>query len=112
MPPQYYLLQTLAPIITGDVSTPEQKEAVRKLAESGFGSMVINPRPLPNKHEEGWTIMTYEGDETRGGAPGTRHRSLLNPKKGLVSAFLPRFDRSITNTKLYADASRAARAEF
>ncbi|KIJ24950.1 hypothetical protein M422DRAFT_785735 [Sphaerobolus stellatus SS14] len=84
MPPQYYLLQTLAPIITGHATTHDQREAVRRLARSGFGGMVINPRPLPYKHEEGYTIMTYEGDETRGGPPGTLHRSLLIPKKGLM----------------------------
>lgn len=85
MPPQYYLLQTLATIISGDVSTLEEKERVYELAKGKFGAMVINPRPLPYKHEKGYIIMTYEGDETRGGAPGARHRSLLYPKNGLVS---------------------------
>ncbi|KAJ2966125.1 hypothetical protein NUW54_g13900 [Trametes sanguinea] len=39
--------------------------------------MVINPRALPGHDVKGtgYQVLTYEGDETRGGSPGRRHRS-------------------------------------
>ena len=46
---------------------------------------MINPRPLPEKDEQGLTVLTYEGDELRGGESGARHRVRVCFKKGVVS---------------------------
>ncbi|KAI0333560.1 hypothetical protein GY45DRAFT_1319527 [Cubamyces sp. BRFM 1775] len=76
-PPQFYLLTTLAGILQGTQNTPDQRERVRTLAHGAFGSMVINPRALPGHDVKGtgYQVLTYEGDETRGGSPGRLHRS-------------------------------------
>ncbi|CDO73591.1 hypothetical protein BN946_scf185014.g61 [Trametes cinnabarina] len=76
-PPQLYLLTTLADVLKGGRNTPDQRERVRTLAYGPFGSMVINPRPLPGHDVKGtgYQVLTYEGDEARGGSPGRRHRS-------------------------------------
>ncbi|KAI0780616.1 hypothetical protein BD413DRAFT_600179 [Trametes elegans] len=77
-PPQFYLLTTLARILVpGERNTAEQRARVRALAFGAFGGMVINPRPLSGHDMKtaGYQVLTYEGDETRGGAPGRRHRS-------------------------------------
>ncbi|KAI0664698.1 hypothetical protein C8Q70DRAFT_7269 [Cubamyces menziesii] len=76
-PPQFYLLTTLASILQGTQNTPDQRERVRTLAHGAFGRMVINPRPLPGHDVKGtgYQVLTYEGDETRGGSPGRLHRS-------------------------------------
>ncbi|KAL7283649.1 hypothetical protein ACG7TL_003085 [Trametes sanguinea] len=76
-PPQMYLLTTLADILKSERNTPDQRDRVRTLAHGAFGSMVINPRPLPGHDVKGtgYQVLTYEGDETRGGSPGRRHRS-------------------------------------
>ncbi|KAI0362460.1 hypothetical protein OH77DRAFT_1515702 [Trametes cingulata] len=76
-PPQFYLLTTLAGILNGTQNTPDQRERVHSLAHGSFGNMVINPRPLPGHDVKGtgYQVLTYEGDETRGGSPGRLHRS-------------------------------------
>ncbi|KAL6301597.1 NUDIX hydrolase domain-like protein [Sparassis latifolia] len=74
MPPQVYLLSTLADILQGGENTLAQRERVGALSRGLFGRMVVNPRPLPERDPEGRTILTYEGDETRGGKPGRLHR--------------------------------------
>ncbi|KAF8469919.1 NUDIX domain-containing protein [Gautieria morchelliformis] len=84
MPPQFYLLSTLASILQGDGTTVEQMNTIRRLACSSFGGYVINPRPLPEKDEEGLTVLTYEGDESRGGKPGARHRARVRSRKGVM----------------------------
>lgn len=85
MPPQYYLLHTLALILQGDISSHEQRETVRGLACGAFGKRVFNPRILPQKDPQGRMILTYEDDETRGGALGARHRAIVKQGKGEVS---------------------------
>lgn len=87
MPPQFYLVTTLASVLEGDVNTAQQRDTVALLSSGAFGKMVINPRPLPHGAPEGWTVLTYEGDESRGGAKGRLHRSLVKFEKGGVSAF-------------------------
>lgn len=82
MPPQYYILSTLADILHGPVNTPEQRERVNTLSHGPFGRMVINPRSLA-KDENGRTILTYEGDETRGGPKGRLHRALVKIRPGV-----------------------------
>ncbi|THG99960.1 hypothetical protein EW026_g2479 [Hermanssonia centrifuga] len=86
MPPQFYLVSTLASILDGNVNTLEQRARVEALSSGVFGRMVINPRPLAHGAPDGWSILTYEGDETRGGAKGRLHRSLVKfAGRGTVS---------------------------
>jgi hypothetical protein len=85
MPPQFYLLTTLASVLSGDMTTITQKDAIHRLACGSFGGYVINPRTLPEKDEQGLTVLTYEGDELRGGKQGARHRARVRSKKGGVS---------------------------
>ncbi|KAF9469229.1 hypothetical protein BDZ94DRAFT_1151973 [Collybia nuda] len=86
MPPQAYLLTTLSGLLQGRVNTPEQRTRVEELSAGMFGRMVINPRRLLKEDEEGRTILTYEGDETRGGSKGRLHRVLVKMgKTGITS---------------------------
>lgn len=87
MPPQYYLLSTLADVLSADATTIMERQRVRDLAQGAFGRMWINPRALPGKDERGRTVLTYEGDETRGGSEGRLHRSLVRMGKRGVSAY-------------------------
>ncbi|THG98274.1 hypothetical protein EW145_g7455 [Phellinidium pouzarii] len=88
MPPQFYLLTTLNEIFSGagaEVSTAAQRQLVQRLAHSSFGQMVINPRYLPGPEGElpdGRRVLTYEGDESRGGKKGRLHRAIIKPQKG------------------------------
>ncbi|KAF9052821.1 NUDIX domain-containing protein [Panaeolus papilionaceus] len=84
MPPQFYLLSTLADILQGSKNTPEQRSQVEKLSNGLFGRMIINPRPI-GQDSDGRTILTYEGDETRGGSVGRLHRALLKMQGGGAS---------------------------
>ncbi|KAJ3528975.1 hypothetical protein NM688_g7919 [Phlebia brevispora] len=77
MPPQFYLVTTLASILQGPVNTPEQRHKVHGLSTGAFGRLVINPMPLRQGAPEGWSVLTYEGDEARGGKAGRLHRSLV-----------------------------------
>lgn len=84
VPPQFYLLTTLAEILKGTNNTVEQRAKVERLATGPFGRLAINPKRLP-KETEGRAVLTYEGDETRGGLPGRLHRSLVIWKKNGVN---------------------------
>ncbi|TCD70980.1 hypothetical protein EIP91_000888 [Steccherinum ochraceum] len=80
-PPQFYILSTLAEFLDDVSNGPEQRAKIERLSEGMFGRMVINPRALKEK-DEGRTVFVYEGDETRGGPVGRRHRSLVKFGKG------------------------------
>lgn len=82
MPPQFYIMSTLADILQGAVNTPDQRKKVEILSRGNFGKMVINPRKL-KEDENGRSILTYEGDETRGGPKGRMHRALLKMQGGV-----------------------------
>lgn len=85
MPPQLYILTTLAELIAGSneqLSTVEQREVITRLAKGAFGRMSINPRPLKEGAPEGKNVLTYEGDEARGGKKGRLHRVVFKPRKG------------------------------
>lgn len=84
MPPQFYLVHTLAAILRGGATTAEQRARVEELARGAFGRMVINPRHLGRPDAEGRIILTYEGDHTRGGPEGRLHRVLIRAGKGGV----------------------------
>jgi len=85
MPPQYYLLSTLADILQGPTNTLPQREKVETLSSGLFGKMVITPRRYYKKDDDddkmGRVILTYEGDETRGGSKGRLHRALVKMTK-------------------------------
>lgn len=76
MPPQYYILSTLADILHGSQSTSDQRQKVRALSQGLFGQMTINPKKI-GEDQTGRAILTYEGDEMRGGAQGRLHRMLV-----------------------------------
>ena len=84
MPPQAYLLHTLSEILQSRSNTPTQRELVETLSRGLFGRMVLNPLRLGSPDGEGRYVMTYEGDETRGGSKGRRHRVLVKAGKAGV----------------------------
>ena len=92
MPPQFYLLYTLVDILKGPINTLAQREKVQKLSRGLFGKMVITPKHY-HKEDDGKTgrvivILTYEGDETRGGPKGRVHRALVKmTKDGVCCTF-------------------------
>ncbi|KII88148.1 hypothetical protein PLICRDRAFT_175788 [Plicaturopsis crispa FD-325 SS-3] len=73
MPPQYYLLETLAGILSSRQNTPAERSKVEELSCGEFGRMSINPVGV-GSDAEGRAVLTYEGDETRGGSKGRLHR--------------------------------------
>jgi len=76
MPPQYYLLTTLAEVLpTGAVHSEAAKEGLKELSRGAFGQMQINPMPIRHETEKRRSYLVYEGDEARGGPKGRRHRS-------------------------------------
>jgi hypothetical protein len=85
MPPQFYILSTLSDILKGTQNDGEQRARVMELSQGSFGRMVINPVGK-GQDEQGRTILTYEGDELRGGSKGRLHRAHLKMGKG-VSRF-------------------------
>ncbi|KAI5900532.1 uncharacterized protein SCHCODRAFT_02608140 [Schizophyllum commune H4-8] len=91
MPPQFYILTTLAGIFGGgDAQAVDARSKIERLARGPFGRMAINPRRLnandashpKSSVEEGETVLTYEGDEARGGPRGRRHRAVVRFAKG------------------------------
>jgi len=72
------------------VSIAAQRERIAALSQGQFGRMIINPRRLITKGDDGYVIFTYEGDETRGGPKGRLHRSIVKfgetgvPKEGVL----------------------------
>lgn len=82
MPPQFYILSTLADILKGSETTAEQKEQLEILSAGAFGRLTINPRGI-GKTEDGRTILAYEGDESRGGVKGRLHRALVRFEKAV-----------------------------
>ena len=76
MPPQFYILSTLAEILKGSVNTAEQREQVAALSGGAFGRLVINPLAI-GKDDTGRQILAYEGDEGRGGPKGRLHRAFV-----------------------------------
>lgn len=91
MPPQFYLLSTLASVIHGRATTPDQISRVRELSVGNFGKMAIHPGPHPGgraEDQDGRTVLTFEGDETRGGSKGRLHRALVKfDKRGVSTLF-------------------------
>jgi 8-oxo-dGTP pyrophosphatase MutT (NUDIX family) len=83
-PPQYYILETLRPILTGLSSTESQRNAVQMLSRAAFGRMVINPK-LFRINDGVDEAFVYEGDELRGGPKGRLHRMVVERKGALFS---------------------------
>jgi hypothetical protein len=103
MPPQFYLISTLADILIGGETTEAQRNRVQTLSKGCFGSMVINPRALSDEDEQGRQVLSYEGDETRGGSKGTLHRSLVKFSKGGVSISLGYYSSIHVDHNSYVD---------
>ncbi|KAG6862056.1 hypothetical protein C0995_007186 [Termitomyces sp. Mi166 len=82
MPPQAYLLYTLSEILQSRLNTSAQRDRVETLSRGLFGRMVLNPLRLGSPDGDGRYILTYEGDETRGGSKGRRHRVVVKAGKG------------------------------
>ncbi|KAG1756334.1 uncharacterized protein EDB91DRAFT_8759 [Suillus paluster] len=78
-PPQYYIMETLRPILTGPTSTESQRNAIRMLSKAAFGRMVINPRVF-RVNDGVDEAFVYEGDELRGGPKGRLHRVVVKRK--------------------------------
>lgn len=86
MPPQFYILTTLCDILRGTRNTEEQQKKLVCLSQGAFGRMVMNPRPSKPQEEDlaqGYSILTYEGDKTRGGSKGRLHRAKLRVVDGV-----------------------------
>ena len=79
MPPQFYLLTTLAELLSEDRLTPSEKHQLDTLANGAFGRMTILPQILPN--EDGGIVYAYVGDQALGGPVGRLHRC-VHPKQG------------------------------
>ncbi|KAF7337963.1 putative nudix hydrolase 7 [Mycena venus] len=86
MPPQFYIVQTLADILRSGATTADQRARVEELARGAFGKMVINPRRLGPPDAQGRVVLTYEGDHTRGGPEGRLHRATILAGKGGVTS--------------------------
>ncbi|KAJ7284060.1 NUDIX hydrolase domain-like protein [Mycena rebaudengoi] len=82
MPPQFYIIHTLAGILRGGANTAEQRARVEELASGAFGRMVFNPQQLGPPDEQGRIVLTYEGDHARGGPQGRLHRATMLVGKG------------------------------
>lgn len=86
MPPQFYILQTLSEILSSPRNTADERSKVETLARGLFGRQVINPLPGPGRG-----VLVYEGDETRGGSKGRRHRIKFSVNEAKVSRFVRRW---------------------
>ncbi|KZV65426.1 hypothetical protein PENSPDRAFT_655802 [Peniophora sp. CONT] len=101
MPPQYYILSTLANILIGHSPSATQRAQVEALSVGPFGTLVVNPRPYKGPEvPEGLSCLTYEGDEQRGGPPGRLHRSYIRFDKST-----PREIRLLRNFDVFTDLS-------
>ena len=84
------------PVDIRSAQAVDARSKIERLARGPFGRMVINPRRLDAADasypksgvEEGETVLTYEGDEARGGPRGRRHRAVVRFAKGGVSVML------------------------
>ncbi|KAJ3822632.1 NUDIX domain-containing protein [Lentinula raphanica] len=85
MPPQFYILYTLSNILRNHTTTFEERVAVQRLSSGPFGRMTLNPRRLIQPEGSPFTVLTYEGDETRGGSPGRLHRAVVKMGKGGIT---------------------------
>lgn len=87
MPPQVYLLSTLADILHGYENTSGQRNSIEELSKGAFGRMVMNPHILTVEGEgKGWTTLVYEGDEAFTGPKGQLHRMRVKfDKNGITS---------------------------
>ncbi|THV07815.1 hypothetical protein K435DRAFT_772195 [Dendrothele bispora CBS 962.96] len=87
MPPQYYILSTIHDVFSTFPDRSMQRAKIRELSGGLFGKMVINPRRTDgNTNGHGDAVLTYEGDETRGGKKGRLHRSEVKVGKGGITS--------------------------
>jgi hypothetical protein len=86
MPPQFYILSTLANILSGPVTTAEQRTKTECLSSGVFGKTTFIPRKL-GQDEHGRVILALKGDEMYDGPIGCRHRILGEIVEGEVSLY-------------------------
>ncbi|KAF7322417.1 Nudix hydrolase domain-containing protein [Mycena chlorophos] len=98
MPPQFYIIRTLADVLA---SGRPLRDQVERLARGAFGKQVINPARFvpPEGLEKGVTVLTYEGDESRGGPKGRLHRAVVKMDKAGVTTEL----RLLRNFDIFTD---------
>ncbi|EIW84837.1 hypothetical protein CONPUDRAFT_97199 [Coniophora puteana RWD-64-598 SS2] len=85
-PPQYYILDTLRPLLAGRRTTEAQRQRLAALSRSAFGALEINPKvTMVEGGDREARFFLYEGDELRGGAPGTIHRAECRLKNGVFA---------------------------
>jgi len=78
MPPQFYLLKTLAEILPSDSTfSPKAFEQLKRLSRGTFGRIQINPSVFRHESDPLKSYFVYEGDEALGGPKGQRHRSVV-----------------------------------
>jgi len=82
MPPQFYILSTLADILDGTVNTPDQRRKLEALSAGAFGKIVFNPRKI-GQDEDGRLILALEGDESSGIRKGCLHRVIAKMDTGV-----------------------------
>lgn len=83
LPPQFYLLTTLAELLSEKQTTPAEKAKIEGLSKGAFGRLVVQPHLIPVK-ETGGHIHAYPGDEENGGPKGSIHRSVFTKKPAEV----------------------------
>jgi len=82
MPPQFYILSTLADILDGAINTAEQRGKLQALSAGAFGKFIFNPRKI-GWDEDGRLILALEGDETSGIRKGRLHRVIAKMHTGV-----------------------------
>jgi hypothetical protein len=109
MPPQHYILTTLAELLVGRELTSRQRERVERLSAGAFGRMVVFPQ-AGKKDANGRTPLVYEGDEARGGPKDCLHRSLVlfspETKVGCLGFVL------LTDAEEWCDSQRPTEIEL
>jgi len=85
MPPPVYILTTIRDIFVSFPDRATQRAKIQELSDGKFGKMVINPRRTDgNTNGHGNAVLTYQGDEARGGIKGRLHRSEVKVGDGGV----------------------------
>lgn len=87
MPPQFYILSTLADILDGAVNTADQRGKLQALSAGAFGGIVFNPRKI-GRDEDGRLVLALEGDETSGIRKGRFHRVIAKMDTGVSAPHL------------------------
>ncbi|KAI0064738.1 hypothetical protein BV25DRAFT_1800545 [Artomyces pyxidatus] len=105
MPPQYYLLTTLADILQGRVSDAAQRGRVETLAAGAFGRMVVGSGSLVGVGRKEEVVLAYDDDEARGGPKGRLHRCVMRIGKQGIPQSITLFRNFDIFTDIYTSSS-------